>query len=84
VLGLVAGAAVRVARDREIAGSPARIAAISACILLALQMSANYWAFLYLMWPLPLLAISLLGDAPECELSELELLVTPRALEAVR
>ena len=65
VLGLIAGAAVHVARDRELARSPARIAAISACVLLALQLSANYWAFLYLMWPLPLMATSLLGDAPE-------------------
>jgi hypothetical protein len=64
VLGLIAGAVVRLRRDPALAGSQPRIAAISACILLALQLSANYWSFLYLVWVVPLLAMSVLADEP--------------------
>ncbi|MHB8690860.1 MAG: glycosyltransferase 87 family protein [Solirubrobacteraceae bacterium] len=67
VLGLIAGAVVRLRRDPALADSRPRIAAISACILLALQLSANYWAFLYLVWVVPLLAMALLGDEPTTE-----------------
>ena len=63
VLALVAAAATRLWRDPELAADGRRIAALSAAILIALQLAANYWAFLYLAWIVPFLAASVL--APE-------------------
>ena len=48
--------------DHELAGDRARIAALSAAILLALELVANYWTFLYLAWILPLISLSLVAD----------------------
>jgi hypothetical protein len=60
VLALIAGAVVRLRRDPAmLAADPARIAAVSAAILIALELAASYWAFLYLAWIVPLLALSL-------------------------
>ena len=59
-LALIAGAAVRVGRDPELGADRARVAALAAAILLALQLVADYWAFLYVVWLVPLLAVSLL------------------------
>ena len=59
VLALIAGAAARLRGDRELTRDRARIAALSAAILLALQLVANYWTFLYLAWIVPLLSLSL-------------------------
>jgi hypothetical protein len=36
------------------------MAALSAAILIALQISADYWAFLYLAWVMPLIGVSVL------------------------
>ena len=62
VLALIAAAAVRLRYDHELAGDRARIAALSAAILLALELVANYWTFLYLAWILPLISLSLVAD----------------------
>jgi hypothetical protein len=62
VLALVAGAAMRVWRDPELAGDRARVAALSAAILLGLQLSADYWAFLYVAWIAPLISLSLFPE----------------------
>jgi len=59
VLALIAAAAVRLLRAPELAADNARIAALSAAILIALQLVANYWAFLYLAWIVPLIGLSL-------------------------
>jgi hypothetical protein len=59
VLGLVAGAAVRLWRNPQLGVDRTRMAALSAAILIALQVAADYWAFLYLIWFLPLLCASL-------------------------
>jgi hypothetical protein len=62
VLALIAAAATRLRHDAELATDRARIAALSAAILIALQLVANYWAFLYLAWIVPLIGMSLLAD----------------------
>jgi hypothetical protein len=31
-------------------------------VLISLQLAANYWAFLYLVWVVPLLGLSLLAE----------------------
>jgi hypothetical protein len=63
VLALIAAAATRLVRDRELGTDRARVAALSGAILVALQLVANYWSFLYLAWTVPLVVASLL--APE-------------------
>jgi hypothetical protein len=60
LLGLVAGAALRLRRDPDLAADRSRLAALSAAILIGLQLAADYWAFLYLVWVLPLFCVSLL------------------------
>lgn len=61
-LALVAGAAVRLATRPEWEGETARLAAVAGAILIALQLSANYWAFLYLIWTVPPVVMSLLTN----------------------
>jgi hypothetical protein len=62
VLALIAGAAVKVARDRELARDRRRIAALGAAILIGLQLAAAYWAFLYVIWVAALMCVSVLGQ----------------------
>jgi hypothetical protein len=38
------------------------MAALTAAILIGLQLSADYWAFLYLAWIMPMAGVSLLAD----------------------
>jgi hypothetical protein len=62
VLALIAVGAVRLWRDPELAADRTRVAALAAAILLGLELSADYWSFLYLVWVVPLLCLSALGD----------------------
>ena len=62
VLGLIAAAVVKLRVDPALAGDRARMAALTAAILIGLQLSADYWAFLYLAWIVPMLGGSLLAD----------------------
>jgi hypothetical protein len=62
VLALVAAAVSMLIRDPELGRDRARVAALAAAILIGLQLSANYWAFLYLVWVVPLLCMSLLAS----------------------
>jgi hypothetical protein len=64
VLALVAGATVRVRRDATLAADPMRLAALAAAVLLALQLTGNYWTYLYLAWVVPCIVVGLLADAP--------------------
>jgi hypothetical protein len=64
VLALVAAATVRVRRDAALAGDPTRLAALAGAVLLALQLTGNYWAYLYLAWVVPCVVVGLLADAP--------------------
>ena len=41
--------------------SAIRIAALSAAILLALQLGASHWFYLYIPWFFPLVMLALLG-----------------------
>ncbi len=61
-LALIAAATVRLATRPEWEQETARMAAMAGAILIALQLTANYWAFLYLIWVLPLVTMSLLAD----------------------
>jgi Glycosyltransferase family 87 len=62
VLGLMAAIVVKLRRDPEVALDRARMAALAAAILICLQLAADYWAFLYLVWIVPVLCMSLLAD----------------------
>ncbi len=70
VLGLVAGAAVKLRLEPALAQDRARMAALVAAILIGLQLSADYWAFLYLAWIMPLVGVSLLADRSVAETVE--------------
>lgn len=61
VLAVAAAGAVRLRRDPTLAGDRARIAALAAAILIGLQLAADYWAFLYVVWVTPLIALSILA-----------------------
>jgi hypothetical protein len=61
VLAMIAGAAFRLHRAPELFAERTRVAALSAAVLLGLQLAADYWAFLYLVWIVPLVGISLLA-----------------------
>ncbi len=62
VLGLIAAAVVKLRLEPEVAHDRARMAALVAAILIGLQLSADYWAFLYLAWIMPLVGVSLLAE----------------------
>lgn len=61
VLALVVGATVRLGTRPSWEADQARMAALAGAILIALQLAANYWAFLYLIWIVPPVAMSLLA-----------------------
>ena len=63
VLGLIAAAMVKLRQEPDLARDRARMAALGAAILIGLQLTAEYWAFLYLVWILPLAVLSLLADS---------------------
>ncbi|HKG02493.1 MAG TPA: glycosyltransferase 87 family protein [Conexibacter sp.] len=64
VLALVAAATVRVRRDAALAADPMRLAALAGAVLLGLQLTGNYWTYLYLAWVVPCIVVGLLADAP--------------------
>ncbi len=70
-LGLIAGAAIRFRARPELVDDRTRVAALSGAILISLELAAGYWAFLYLLWVVPLLAVSVLSpQASALEVSE--------------
>ncbi len=62
VLGLVVGSVVWLRQQPHRAADRQRMAALSAAILIGLQLSADYWAFLYLAWVMPMICFSLVAD----------------------
>src|SRR5579864_5494269 len=64
-LALVAGAAVKLRRDRLLASSRTRLAALICAVLLGLQIAASYWNYMYLVWALPFLVLALFGAPGE-------------------
>jgi uncharacterized membrane protein len=61
-LAVALGGAVLVALDREVARDPRRVAGLVTAVLAALQIQANHWAPLYLLWLAPPAMVALLGD----------------------
>jgi hypothetical protein len=41
------------------------VSAIAGAVLLGVQVSANYWSYMYLVWVLPFLVLSLLNGPTE-------------------
>jgi hypothetical protein len=62
VLAVIAATAVRLRRAPALFRERHRVAALSAAVLLGLQLTADYWAFLYLVWIVPLIGMSLFAD----------------------
>jgi hypothetical protein len=60
-LAIVAGGTVLVWMDRSVASDPRRVGGLVAAVLAGLQISANHWAPLYLLWFAPPVMIALLG-----------------------
>jgi hypothetical protein len=82
VLGLIAGSVLLLRREPHVAVDRRRMAALMATILIGLQLVADYWAFLYLVWFVPLIGFSLLADtAPVAEPARAA--VPARAADAV-
>jgi hypothetical protein len=62
VLALIAAATVKLRREPALFADRSRVAPLSVAILLGLQLAADYWAFLYVIWVVPLLGMSLLSE----------------------
>ncbi len=67
VLGLIATSVLWLRQQPQRAAERRRMAALSAAILIGLQLSADYWAFLYLAWVMPLLGTSVLAGPAAAE-----------------
>jgi Glycosyltransferase family 87 len=63
VLGLLAAIVVKLRREPELGLDRPRIAALTTAVLIGMQLAADYWAFLYLVWIVPGLCASLLSDS---------------------
>jgi hypothetical protein len=61
-LSLIVGAVVRVYQDPGLGQDRRRCAGFAAAILLGVQISANYWNYMYLVWVFPFIAVALLRD----------------------
>jgi hypothetical protein len=66
-IALIVGTVIRLRRDPALAGDRARIAAVAGAILLGVQVSANYWNYMYLVWVVPFIVMWLF-DEPRLEL----------------
>jgi len=63
---LVAGFAVFVAFVPR-RKSPLQVAALGAAVLIALQLMVSYWFYFYIVWFLPFVLITLIGEEPQAE-----------------
>lgn len=61
VLALLAASAIRLRREPALASDRRRMAALSAAVLIGLELAGNYWAFLYVVWVVPLVMVSVLA-----------------------
>jgi hypothetical protein len=82
VLGLIAGAAVKLRQDPELGRDRTRMAGLVAAILIGLQLAADYWAFLYLVWVVPLACSALLADRTVAQTADARA-TFPRSLDPV-
>jgi hypothetical protein len=69
-LALIAALTVHFMRRPALANERERLAAAAAAVLIAVQLVADYWAFLYLVWVLPLLVLSMLGQRKPATVTE--------------
>jgi hypothetical protein len=60
-LAVALGGAALVALDRDVARDPRRVAGLVTAVLAGLQLQANHWAPLYLLWLAPPAMVALLG-----------------------
>jgi hypothetical protein len=60
-LAVALGGAVLVLGDRALAADPRRVAGLVGAALALLQLAANHWTPLYLLWLVPPAAVALLG-----------------------
>jgi Glycosyltransferase family 87 len=63
-LALVVSGALVLRRERAFAADRSRVAALSGAIIVAVQLSASYWTFMYLTWALPFIVLSILAQDP--------------------
>lgn len=82
VLGLITGAVIKLRREPDLARDRARMAALTAAILLGLQLAADYWAFLYLIWVTPLIGYSVLARPAVAEEAVESPVAVPARLQA--
>ena len=47
--------------------SPLQVAALGAAVLIALQLMVSYWFYFYIVWFLPFVLITLIGEEPQPE-----------------
>jgi Glycosyltransferase family 87 len=83
VLGLIAASLVWLRQQPHRASDRRRMAALCAAILIGLQLSADYWAFLYLAWVMPLIGSSVLAGPAAAEAVGESAAIAPGRLEAV-
>jgi len=60
-MAVALGGAALVFLDREIAADPRRVAGLVTAVLAGLQLSANHWAPMYLLWLAPPVMLALAG-----------------------
>jgi hypothetical protein len=82
VLGLIGAAVVKLRQQPELARERDRMAALAAAILIGLQLAADYWAFLYLVWAVPLAFSALLADRTEAQTADVRA-AAPLSLDPV-
>jgi hypothetical protein len=62
------GLAVLVAFRPRGRRTPAQVAALGAAVVIAVQLPAIHWFYLYIVWFLPLVLVAVLGDSPKYDL----------------
>ena len=67
VVAFIAVAALRLRRDPDLGRDTQRLAALVGAVLIGLQLGANNWSYLYLVWIVPCLALSLFHERPVAE-----------------
>jgi hypothetical protein len=60
-LAFVVAAVLRLRREPALGEDRKRLAAMAGALLLGVQVSANYWNYMYLVWAFPFVALSLLA-----------------------
>jgi hypothetical protein len=84
VLTCLAWVVLRVRHDHLLWREPARVAGLCGALVLAVQLSANHWSWLYLPWAFPFVAAALLFGESRLRPSDVPIEVVPeRELQPV-